>query len=55
MTQYEKILTYTLDEMAKYACSKVCTFCEESGYCDDETEKGCTELQKKYLMEEVKE
>ena len=55
MTQYEKILTYTIDEMAKFACSKVCTFCEESGYCDDEMLKSCIELQKEFLMIEVKE
>ncbi len=55
MTQYEKILTYTIDEMAKFSCSRVCTFCEESGYCDDETAKSCIELQKEFLMDEVKE
>jgi hypothetical protein len=55
MTQYEKILTYTIDEMAKFACSRVCTFCEESGYCDVYQEKCCIELQKEFLMREVKE
>jgi len=54
MTQYEKILTYTLDEMAKYACRKVCLSCENSGYCDKHMKKICIDVERKQLLKEVK-
>lgn len=55
MTQYEKILTYTIDEMAEFACSKVCMSCEQYGYCDGEMKDLCVKCEKELLMKEVEE